>query len=69
VQFSPDLRERVATGEVTLSGRLVPFSSIADADADETDRNALRARAAHAGPVQDDTPVYRIEFRVIAETA
>ena len=30
----------------------------------ETDREALRARAAHSGPINDDTLVYRVEFHV-----
>jgi hypothetical protein len=97
VQFSADLRDEVAAGEVTLSVRLwhrpkvrvggrypvagalievtsvelVPFSSITTADirrCGDADREALRSRAAHAGPISDDTLVYRIEFRV-AETA
>lgn len=94
MQFSPDLRDRVATGEVTVSVRLwrrlqvrvggrypvagavievtavelLPFSSITDTDVrqcGESDREALRARAAHAGPVTDETLVYRIEFRPV----
>lgn len=47
---------------------LVPFSSITDADVrrcGEPDRESLRARAAHAGPIDDDTLVHRIEFRVV----
>ena len=47
---------------------LVPFFSI-DADdvarAGEQDREALRRRAAHAGPIHDDTLLYRIEFHVV----
>ncbi len=53
--------------EVT-SLELMPFGAITDDDVrrcGESDREALRARAAHAGPVGDDTPVYRIEFRVV----
>jgi hypothetical protein len=93
VQFSRDLRDRVAAGEITLTIRLwsrlqakvggryqvldrtieideielVPFSSITRADmkrAGETDREAMRERTAHAGPVDDDTLVYRIEFHL-----
>jgi hypothetical protein len=48
--------------EVT-SIELVPFSSITNLDvrrSGETDREALRALAAHAGPVSDDTLVYRL---------
>lgn len=93
MQFSPDLRARVADGEITVSVRLwqraqvkvggtyaahgaaividdmelVPFHGITDEDvraSGETDREALRRRAAHAGPITDDTLVYRIEFHV-----
>lgn len=47
---------------------LLPFSAVSADDvhrAGERDREALRARAAHAGPIHDDTPVYRIEFHVV----
>lgn len=93
MQFSPDLRDEVAAGDVTVSVRLwrrpkvrvggrypvagavievtsvelLPFSSITSSDVSrcgESDREALRTRASHAGPVGDDTLVYRIEFRV-----
>ena len=46
----------------------VPFADITQADvrrAGEESRTALRARAAHAGPIADDTPVYRIEFHTV----
>jgi hypothetical protein len=46
---------------------LIPFSAITEADvrrAGEPDRETLRHRAAHAGPIDDDTPLYRIEFHV-----
>ena len=94
MQFSPDLRERVADGTITVSYRLwsrpkvkvggtyasgavtievdeielVPFSSITEEDlarTGEPDVEALRARAAHAGPIHDDTLVYRVEFHVV----
>ena len=94
MQFSPELREGVADGSITVSYRLwsrpkvkaggvyssgsvkievdeielLPFSSITDDDlrrTGESDREALRARAAHAGPVHDDTLVYRVEFHVV----
>ena len=48
------------------SVELMPFAAITDADvrrAGEADREALRRRAAHAGPVEDDTLLYRVEFR------
>lgn len=44
---------------------LVPFGSVSSADvrrAGEPDLAALRRRAAHAGPIDDDTMVYRVEF-------
>jgi hypothetical protein len=94
VQFSPDLREPVLAGSVTLTYRLwtrpkvkvggryrvgpgevevddievVPFSTVTARDVrrcGETDRETLRRRTAHAGPVDDDTLVYRIEFHAV----
>jgi hypothetical protein len=47
---------------------LVPFSAITAADiaaSGETDRETLRRRAAHAGPIADDTLVYRVELHVV----
>jgi len=46
---------------------LVPFAAITDADvrqSGEKDRELLRRRAAHAGPVADDTLLYRVEFHL-----
>jgi hypothetical protein len=92
--FSPDLRERVAAGDISVSIRLwqrakvkaggrytshgftievdsvelMPFSAVTAEDvvrSGEQDREALRLRAAHAGPVDDHTLVYRIEFHVL----
>ena len=94
MQFSPDLRDGVAAGSVTVTVRLwsrpkvkvggeyrsgavtiaiddielLPFSAITDdelARTGEPDREHLRRRAAHAGPVHDDTLVYRIQFHVV----
>jgi hypothetical protein len=94
VHFSPELREPVLAGSVTLTFRLwtrpkvkvggryrvgparievddievVPFSSVTAAEVrrcGEVDREALRARTAHSGPVHDDTLVYRIEFHMV----
>jgi hypothetical protein len=94
VQFSAELRDRVADGSITVSYRLwsrpkvkvggvyrsgdvtievddvelLPFSSITDDDlalTGEPDLEALRRRTAHAGPVHDDTLVYRVEFHVV----
>jgi hypothetical protein len=47
---------------------LVPFSSITPDDlvrTGEPDLEALRSRAAHAGPIDDDTLVHRVEFHLI----
>ncbi len=95
MQFSPELREGVAAGSITLTYRLwsrpkvkvggtyrsgsvvievddmelVPFASITADDlalTGEKSLEALRVRTAHAGPVSDDTLVYRIEFRVVS---
>jgi hypothetical protein len=47
---------------------LVPFAGITSADvrrAGEPDREALRRRAAHAGPINDDTMLYRVEFHPV----
>jgi hypothetical protein len=44
---------------------LVPFAAIPEDDvaaAGERDRESLRRRAAHAGPIDDDTLLYRVEF-------
>jgi hypothetical protein len=94
MEFSPELRPDVLSGDITVSFRLwsraqvkagghyrvgddhievdsielVPFLSISKADlrrSGEKDLEALRRRAAHAGPIDDDTLVYRIEFHVI----
>jgi hypothetical protein len=56
-----------ATFEVD-SVDLVSFGSITAADlrrAGSADREELRRRAAHAGPIDDDTPVYRIAFHLV----
>jgi hypothetical protein len=93
MMFSPELREGVAAGDITLSIRLwqrakvkaggryashgavievdavelLPFSAVTADDvarSGERDLGALRRRAAHAGPIGDETLVYRIEFHV-----
>lgn len=49
---------------------LVPFSSITATDlrrCGEASIEALRARAAHAGPIDDDTLLHRIEFHILSE--
>ena len=49
---------------------VMPFSSITQPDvrrAGESDLESLRRRAAHAGPIDDDTLVYRVEFHTIGQ--
>ncbi len=48
---------------------VVPFAAITPADvrrSGEPDRESLRRRAAHAGPIGDDTLLYRVEFHLVA---
>jgi hypothetical protein len=95
VEFSPELRNDVLAGDITVSVRLwqrprvkqggryrvgpgeievdaielLPFAVITEQDvrrAGEPDRETLRRRAAHAGPIDDDTLVYRIEFHTVS---
>jgi hypothetical protein len=50
------------------SVELMPFASITADDVrrcGEPDRESLRRRAAHAGPIGDDTLLYRIEFHLV----
>ena len=62
-------RYRVGLGEIEIDAiELVPFAAITAADvrrAGEADREALRLRAAHAGPIDEDTLVYRVEFHAV----
>jgi hypothetical protein len=62
-------RYRVGPGEIEVDAiELVPFAAITAADvrrAGEPDRETLRRRAAHAGPIHEDTLVYRIEFHAV----
>jgi hypothetical protein len=95
MEFSPELRDRVLAGDITVSFRLwqrprvkpggryrvgpgqievdsvelVPFAAVTAADVRESgepDRETLRRRAAHAGPIGDGTLVYRVEFHAVA---
>jgi hypothetical protein len=47
---------------------VLPFSAVTDDDvgaSGEVDRAALRDRAAHSGPIHDDTLVHRVEFHLV----
>lgn len=94
MEFSKELHDDIAAGDITVSYRLwrrphakvggryrvgrveilvddmvlTSFADITDADvrrAGEPDREALRSRAAHAGPIADDTLLYRIAFHLV----
>ncbi len=63
-------RYRVGPGEIQVDAiELVPFAAVTAKDvrrAGEPDRETLRQRAAHAGPIDADTLVYRIEFHPVS---
>ncbi len=94
MEFSPELRNEVLSGDITVSIRLwrrarvrvggryrvgagqievddvvlLPFAAVTAADVrrcGESDREALRRRAAHAGPIADDTLVFRVAFHLV----
>jgi len=69
-QIKEGSRYRVGLGEIEVDAiELLPFAAITEEDvrrAGEPDREALRQRAAHAGPIDEDTLVYRIEFHAVA---
>jgi hypothetical protein len=94
VQFSQELHDDIAAGDITVTFRLwrrrqvkvggryrvgrvevevdtmdlISFGDVTAADvrrAGEPDRETLRRRAAHAGPIDDTTAVYRITFHVV----
>ena len=64
-----DGRYRVGPVEIEVDRiELIPFAAITDADvrrAGEADRESLRRRAAHAGPIGGETLLYRIAFHVV----
>lgn len=69
-RVKPGGRYAVGLGEIEVDTvELVPFAAISAADvrhAGELNREALRERAAHAGPIGEDTLVYRIAFHVVS---
>lgn len=62
-------RYRVGLGEIEIDAiELLLFAAITEEDvqlAGEPDRETLRQRAARAGPIDEDTLVYRIEFHPV----
>ena len=98
MEFSPELRQAVIAGDITVSFRLwqrpqvreggryavgpaqieidsvelMPFAAITPDDirrSGERDRESLRERAAHAGPIDGDTLLYRVEFHLVGSPA
>jgi hypothetical protein len=67
-QVRPGGRYAVGPAQIEVdSVELMPFAAITDEDvrrSGEPDRETLRRRAAHAGPIEDDTLLYRVEFHV-----
>ena len=63
-------RYQVGPGQIEVDAiELVPFAAVTSEDvrrAGESDRETLRERAAHAGPIAEDTLVYRIEFHAVS---
>lgn len=64
-------RYQVGPAQIKIdSVELVPFATITPDDVrrcGEPDLESLRRRTAHAGPVADDTLVYRIEFHLTGQ--
>ncbi len=62
---------RYRTAGVTIeidSLEVLPFSAVTDEDvaaSGETEREALRDRAAHSGSIDGDTLVHRVEFHLV----
>ncbi len=69
-KVKPGGRYRVGTGTIEVDAvDLLPFAAITPEDvaaAGEHDRESLRRRAAHAGPIGEDTLLYRVEFHAVA---
>ena len=64
---------RYSVGSVQIevdSIELMPFRAVTADDirqSGERDRESLRRRAAHAGPIAEDTLLHRVEFHVVKE--
>ena len=69
-RVKPGGHYRVGLGEIEVDAvEFVPFAAVTAEDvrrAGEPDRETLRRRAAHAGPIHEDTLVYRIEFHSLS---
>jgi hypothetical protein len=64
---------RYSVGSVQIeidSIELMPFRAVTADDvrgSGERDRESLRERAGHAGPIAEDTLVYRVDFHVVKQ--
>ncbi len=62
-------RYPVGAGQIEVDSiEMLPFGAVDESDlsrSGEADLESLRRRTAHAGPVHDDTLIYRIEFHVV----
>jgi hypothetical protein len=65
----PGRRYRVGAGLIEIDEiELIAFGDVTPADvrrSGERDLAALRARAAHSGPIDEGTPVYRVVFHAV----
>ena len=68
MEFGKELRDDIVAGDITLTFRLWrrPQATVGGrCRVGEPDRETLRRRAAHAGPIAEDTLLYRIAFHVV----
>jgi hypothetical protein len=67
-KVKPGGRYPVGPAQIEVdSVELMPFAAITPDDvrrSGERDLESLRQRAAHAGPIADDTLLYRVEFHL-----
>jgi hypothetical protein len=65
---------RYSVGSVQIeidSIEMMPFRAVTECDVQrsgERDRESLRSRAAHSGPIDEDTLVYRVQFHVVTDS-
>lgn len=65
-------RYAVGSAQIEIDSiELMPFHAVTADDvrqSGEQDRESLRQRAAHAGPIAADTLLHRVEFHVVKES-
>ena len=66
-------RHRVGDRYIEIDAvEILPFAAVDEEDlvrCGEPDLESLRRRAAHAGPVKDDTLLHRVEFHVVDDAS